>query len=70
MDAAVVIVVLIAVGALVWLGLVIAALVSIVRSERLGTVMKIVWGAIVFFFPFLGTIIWFVVGRNMSDPTR
>lgn len=70
MDIAVFVVVLIAVGALLWLGLVIAALVSIIRSERLGTVMKIVWGAIVFFFPFLGTLLWFIVGRNMSDPTR
>ena len=70
MDAAVYVIVLIAVGALLWLGLVIAALVSIVRSERLGTVMKIVWGAIVFFFPFLGTLLWFILGRNMTDSTR
>ncbi|WP_240519615.1 PLD nuclease N-terminal domain-containing protein [Amycolatopsis antarctica] len=42
---------------------VIAALVSILRS-RVDGGMKLVWVILVFLAPFLGSVLWFVIGRK------
>ncbi|MFS0733051.1 PLD nuclease N-terminal domain-containing protein [Microbacterium sp. 1P10UB] len=42
------------------------ALVSIVRSPRLSTGYKVLWIVIVFVFPFLGPLVWFLFGRTMN----
>ena len=47
-----------------WLALFIAALISIVISPNLTGGGKILWLIVVFVFPFLGTLVWFVWGRN------
>lgn len=46
-----------------WLSLFICALVSIIASPH--TVgMKIVWLVFAFVAPFLGSLLWFIVGRG------
>ncbi|WP_231924073.1 PLDc N-terminal domain-containing protein [Microcella alkaliphila] len=32
--------------------------------------MKLVWAVVVFFFPLLGTLVWFILGRRIGDPFR
>ena len=44
----------------------ILALVSIARSTRLSPGYKVMWIVIVFVFPFLGPLVWFLFGRNMN----
>jgi Phospholipase_D-nuclease N-terminal len=39
------------------------ALVDILRSEFQGN-DKVVWALVVIFFPFLGSILYFIVGRS------
>lgn len=54
---------------LVALGLVvlfIAALVSVLRSPRLASGGKAVWVLLVFVFPLLGPLVWFIWGRHSS----
>jgi len=46
------------------LGLWIFALVEIIRSEFKSDTDKIIWFLIVFFFPFVGSIIYFFAERN------
>lgn len=60
---------LLAVGALVVLALVVlfvSALVSILRSRSSGG-MKLVWVFLAFCAPFLGPVLWFVIGRKHAD---
>lgn len=54
---------------LAYLVLIIAALVGIV-SARLTGGMKLVWCVLVFLAPFLGSLLWFVVGRNNVQALR
>lgn len=51
--------------ALVFLG----ALFSVLGS-RLGGGMKLVWIVFAFCAPFLGPLLWFLVGRRASEQTR
>ncbi len=52
---------------LLWIVLIVIALVQIAQSSALGVPMKLVWVVIVFFFPLLGTIAWFLLGRRIGD---
>ena len=51
---------IIGVSALLW----IIALVDILRSEFRNPNDKLIWVIVVFFFPFLGAILYFIIGRN------
>lgn len=55
---------------LLWLVLIVIALIQIAQSSELSMPMKLVWAVIVFFFPFLGTLAWFILGRRVGDPFR
>jgi hypothetical protein len=39
-------------------------LLDILRNERLETTEKLIWILVVFFFPFLGTLIYVAAGRK------
>lgn len=53
-----------------WIALIVVALIQIAQSTELSMPMKLVWAVIVFFFPFLGTLFWFILGRRIGDPFR
>lgn len=55
---------------LLWIVRVVVALLQIARSSELSTPMKVLWVVIVFFFPLVGTLAWFVLGRRIGDPFR
>lgn len=55
---------------LLWIVLIVVALIQIAQSTELSAAMKLVWAVIVFFFPFLGTLAWFILGRRIGDPFR
>ena len=38
-------------------------LIDALMNPRLDSTMKIVWAAVIFFFPFLGALIYLIVGR-------
>ncbi|MFL1380948.1 MULTISPECIES: PLD nuclease N-terminal domain-containing protein [unclassified Nocardiopsis] len=57
---AVVAVLLVSVAAIVF---VVAAVISIIASRTDGA-MKVVWLVFVVIAPFIGSILWFLVGRN------
>lgn len=60
--------VLLLVPLLVYVGLVISALISIVASpQELG--MKVVWAFFVFVAPFIGSLLWFIIGRRHARTT-
>ena len=44
----------------------IAALVSVARNKTHATGSTIVWALIVLALPFLGSVLWFLVGRRES----
>jgi hypothetical protein len=44
----------------------IAALVSIARNETHATGGTVVWALIVLALPFLGSVLWFLIGRRQS----
>lgn len=58
-------VILLAVVAIAALVLFIAALVSVLSSTVLSGVGKIVWILLIFVFPLLGPLLWFLLGRNV-----
>lgn len=47
----------------------VAALVSILRSPQSGG-MKLVWVVFAFVAPFLGSLLWFLVGRRAAERAR
>jgi len=51
---------IIGVAALLWL----FALIDILRSEFRNPNDKLLWVVVVFFFPFLGAVLYFIIGRN------
>lgn len=53
---------------LAWLLLVVAALISILASPQTFG-MKIVWAVFVFIAPFIGSVLWFLVGRGNARRT-
>ncbi|MGJ3190752.1 PLDc N-terminal domain-containing protein [Paenarthrobacter sp. FR1] len=52
---------------LVLIALLVTALVSILRSRRLTPGGTVLWILIVFAFPALGPLLWFIAGRSASD---
>ncbi|MEL4183556.1 PLDc N-terminal domain-containing protein [Corynebacterium bovis] len=46
------------------IGLIIAAIVSIASSNTLAVGGKAVWILLIFAFPLLGAIVWFIWGRS------
>jgi hypothetical protein len=52
-------------AALVWL--LVAAIVSIARSPGLSSTARVIWILVCLVFPFLGSIIWFLVGRGSAS---
>ncbi|MET3978295.1 hypothetical protein ABIB62_000863 [Mucilaginibacter sp. UYP25] len=49
---------------LCYFGLIVFALIDALRSTFQDSVTKLIWVLVILFFPFLGSIIYFVVGRN------
>lgn len=47
-----------------YLVLVIAAIISIINSTNYTSGLKALWVLAVLAFPFLGSVIWFAVGRH------
>ncbi|WP_395639466.1 PLDc N-terminal domain-containing protein [Pseudolysinimonas sp.] len=47
-----------------YVALFLAALWSVTGSTRLSTSGRVLWVVVLFAFPFLGTIAWFVWGRH------
>jgi hypothetical protein len=39
-------------------------LIDIIRSDFKDSVTKLLWALIVLFFPFIGSIVYLVIGRN------
>ena len=54
---------IIVIAALLFLLLPILALISIIRNEFEGN-NKLIWIVLVIFLPYLGSIIYFLIGRN------
>ncbi|AGP31966.1 PLDc N-terminal domain-containing protein [Corynebacterium terpenotabidum] len=50
--------------ALALLAFIIAALVSIIKAGSLTAAGKILWVVVVFAFPLLGSLVWFIWGRS------
>lgn len=46
--------------------LIIAALVSVVRSHNYTSAGKAIWVLAIFAFPVIGALVWFIWGRNSS----
>ncbi|WP_394618190.1 PLD nuclease N-terminal domain-containing protein [Lentzea sp. JNUCC 0626] len=57
--------VVVALGALALLVFWIAALISVLAAP-IGCGAKILWLLVVFSLPFVGSLLWFVVGRRMT----
>lgn len=53
--------------ALLEIGLKIAALVSLSRTERVRGGNKAVWGAVILLIGLFGSVAWFVLGRDPAD---
>lgn len=51
-----------------YLALLIFALVDLVQRP-MEPAMKLLWGAAIFFFPLLGSIVYLIVGRSMRGTT-
>jgi threonine/homoserine/homoserine lactone efflux protein len=48
----------------------IAALISIIRNEFPGEHDRLIWILLVIFVPFIGTILYFAIGRNKRIKTN
>ncbi len=53
-------------GGILFLILFISALVSIAQHESASGTEKAIWIAISLFFPVLGPILWFLIGKNAA----
>ncbi len=49
---------------LVTIGLPVIALINLVRSSFKDSTTKLVWVIIIVFMPFIGSILYFLIGRN------
>jgi hypothetical protein len=54
------------VGGLFWLWMLIDAL----TNSRLDSTMRIVWAAVIFFFPLIGALVYLFVGRKGNSAAR
>ena len=50
-----------------YLALVVTALVQIGRSRRLNETTQVLWVLVVIIAPLIGSIVWFVIGRQRSQ---
>lgn len=48
------------------LGLIIWAIIDLIGNPAMDTTMKIIWALVIFFIPLLGSILYLVIGRNMT----
>ncbi|MFB9905986.1 PLD nuclease N-terminal domain-containing protein [Allokutzneria oryzae] len=55
-----------AMGVLAAMAFFVAALVGILRSDESG-VIKLLWVVLSFSAPFLGPLLWFVIGRRIAQ---
>ncbi|HEX6335135.1 MAG TPA: PLD nuclease N-terminal domain-containing protein [Flavisolibacter sp.] len=46
----------------------ILALVDILRSNFPDNTVKLIWVLVVFFFPLLGAVLYFAIGRKQKQP--
>lgn len=53
--------------ALAQLILFIAGLVSLLGSDKYSGIGKLLWVVVMFFFPIIGPLVWFFVGRNVRQ---
>ncbi|WP_425861457.1 PLD nuclease N-terminal domain-containing protein [Arthrobacter sp. TWP1-1] len=56
--------------ALVLFALLIASLVSIIRTKNQAPTRIALWVVFVFLLPFVGPVLWFIAGRKTSKPAR
>ena len=56
--------VLVALLGIAYLALFIGALVSIMKSPNYTTGLKALWVLICFIMPFIGSLVWFIWGKN------
>ena len=54
------------IGSLLALLVVVFAVIDLVKKPY-STEKKLIWGAIIFFIPFLGAILYFLIGRNKQE---
>jgi hypothetical protein len=45
-------------------------LIDAIANPNLDPTMKIVWAAVIFFFPFIGALAYFIIGRRKTTTTR
>lgn len=55
-----------AIGSILALIIIVMAVLDLVKKPY-PTEKKLIWGAIIFFIPFLGAIAYFIVGRNGKE---
>lgn len=48
------------------LGLIIWAIIDLISNPAMDTTMKIIWALVIFFIPLLGSILYLIIGRNMT----
>jgi hypothetical protein len=48
------------------LGLIIWAIIDLVGNPALSGPVKIIWALVIFFIPLIGSILYLVIGRNMT----
>ena len=49
------------------LALIVWAVVDLIGNPRIDGPLKIVWALVIFFLPFLGSLIYLVIGRSASE---
>ncbi len=50
-----------------YLAVAVTALVQISRSQQISETTRVLWVLVVIIAPFLGSIAWFLIGRNRTD---
>ena len=49
------------------LALVVWAVIDLIGNPRIDGTLKIVWALVIFFLPFVGSLIYLVIGRSASE---